>query len=1163
MTSDSFQSLIEELARVLRPLESALKSPEAFNRFVNTLGWLLPDDVEDLGLTGLNISGVIDAVEQINDASAEQRNDTAVMAQFYLELTEQVYIAMNNLVDAVERIEDSGVSAPYLATTGISERFFSRLVSFLLVEYLKSRQFNTYNTLKMLGIITEQHFSADAEIFQSEHTRYLLHFDRIPNSLVAPDALLRQVYEWGQGTVKLEQLLVALGELLSSFGAHVGLSKFKRAKEEKILGREVPDNAEYMPALDISLYRGFGFDPVAFGIETFGLRPEQNNPLNAGIGFSPFIKGTDLTGFELANGWSIEFDASIDVDGGFALLLRPDSGLQVISDLYDVATSNPLDAAEFMANLVYRNEQGSPLFAIDGLGNLSIEQFKVGAGVGLVGSNEFDFLLAGEISGGELVLDGGNSDGFISSLLPDGGFSTSFDLGFLWSSQNGLSFRGSGGLELVIPLHYTLGTVEINQLTVAVGAGADGIPAQLGISFAAQLGPIGIVVENIGVSATFSFPGSGGNLGPMDINSGFKAPDGMALSIDSGTVSGGGYLYFDNDKQEYAGIVNLDLNGIVSVTAIGLVTTRMPDGSDGFSLLLVITTEFGSPIQLGLGFTLSAVGGLLGLNRAMLVDRIAAGVRDGGINSIMFPDDVLLNAPRIISDLKNYFPVEQGTFLVGPMMKIGWGTPNLVTLSVGVIVEIPGDLAIVGVLRVALPDEDVALINIQVNFVGAVDFNQQYLWFFASLFDSRVLSMTLEGEMGLLVDWSNKPNFIISVGGFHPAYNPPSLPFGSLARIAVSLLNTSNARLRAEGYFAVTSNTVQFGAGVEVYFGLRAFRIEGHIAFDALFRFSPFYFVISISSSFSVKVFGVGLYSIRLRGQLEGPAPWHIEGSGGISLLFFDIDVDFSHTWGAEEDTELGAIPVLALITDEYEKNENWQAVLPNTNALGVTLRSIEQGAADLIVHPVGSLLVSQRAVPLDVTIDKVGNQAPADANHFDLSVATEGVDKHGDIRESFARGQFFEASDNALLDAPGFETMQGGVELSVEGESYRTTEAVKRTVRYERIIIDNQLRRFMARFYAVLAALFALFLGGNAMSKSKDSYRNKKQLNPYREGIKVSDSQYGVVLVRDNSPLNQQTVAFDSYTEANEYMRNAVANDPTLGDELQVIPSVEVNQAA
>ena len=117
----------------------------------------------------------------------------------------------------------------------------------------------------------------------------------------------------------------------------------------------------------------------------------------------------------------------------------------------------------------------------------------------------------------------------------------------------------------------------------------------------------------------------------------------------------------------------------------------MPDGSSGFSLLLIITADFGPGIQLGFGFTLLAVGGLIGLNRTMLLQPLMDGVRTGAIDSVMFPHDVVKNAMKIISDLRAIFPPHEGTFLIGPMAKLGWGEPTLISLALGVIIEIPGN----------------------------------------------------------------------------------------------------------------------------------------------------------------------------------------------------------------------------------------------------------------------------------------------------------------------------------------------------------------------------------------------------------------------------------------------------------------------------------------
>ncbi len=107
----------------------------------------------------------------------------------------------------------------------------------------------------------------------------------------------------------------------------------------------------------------------------------------------------------------------------------------------------------------------------------------------------------------------------------------------------------------------------------------------------------------------------------------FKPPNGVGLALDAGVVRGGGYLYLDYDKGEYAGALELVFSGFLAVKAIGLINTRMPDGSDGFSLLIVVTAEFGTPIQLGFGFTLVGLGGLLGLNRTMVLEELAQGRR--------------------------------------------------------------------------------------------------------------------------------------------------------------------------------------------------------------------------------------------------------------------------------------------------------------------------------------------------------------------------------------------------------------------------------------------------------------------------------------------------------------------------------------------------------
>ena len=113
----------------------------------------------------------------------------------------------------------------------------------------------------------------------------------------------------------------------------------------------------------------------------------------------------------------------------------------------------------------------------------------------------------------------------------------------------------------------------------------------------------------MGLIANFSFPPSVGNLGPLELDLRFKPPNGVGLSLDAGGIKGGGFLRFDPEHGEYAGALELDFVGLFSVKAIAIINTKMPDGSPGYSLLILITAEF-QPIQLSFGFTLNGVGGL-------------------------------------------------------------------------------------------------------------------------------------------------------------------------------------------------------------------------------------------------------------------------------------------------------------------------------------------------------------------------------------------------------------------------------------------------------------------------------------------------------------------------------------------------------------------------
>ncbi len=1067
-------------------------------------------------------------------AAADEAGDDlqilAALIRFASTLVE-FYHALSSLISAIQAnltaatIPDAAARASAQAfAAGLAKKISDYAIASAITERVPELAYG----LKLLGLLDWEHQGYNSgDSLSRSYVRKGLRLDRVKGLIGDPEKHFRETLGWGDpGFDPTGFFRVIRGFFHEEDDIEIGEEAGEPFLKGCLLVRR--DSSVSPPGLRLTLIGDFDAD-----------RSQR---------------------LRLADEWGFVTASSFRMVGGVSGQIRPPLTI----------TLQPLSGSITGELRIFfeRNEEARPFQLIGGTGgtvSLSANNIQAGVGlkaeVGTGGSATLDPLLFADIDRLALHLGSSDADGFIARLLAAADIEGEFDLGLEWQASTGLRVKASGGIEIALPIHRQLGPIDFQTLYLALRILPNGsLSQEVSAGLAGNLGPLHVAIERMGVLMDLRFAeGVDARFGPFDTALGFKPPNGVGLVVDAGVVTGGGYLYFDFDRGEYAGALELSIGGIVTVKAIGIITTRMPDGSKGFSLLIIITAEFGTGIQLGFGFTLLGVGGLLGLNRTMNLQSLMEGVRSGAINSIMFPQNPVENAARIISDLRIIFPPYEGKFLIGPMARLGWGTPMLVSISLGIIIEIPGNIAIVGVLKVALPAEDAPLIVIQVNFAGAIEFDKKRLYFFASLFESRILFLTLEGEMGLLVAWGDDANFVVSAGGFHPRFNPPPLPFPSPRRIVVSILNTDVARIRTETYFAVTSNTVQFGSRTEVMFDVGVARVDGHLAFDALFQFSPFYFIIEISASVSLKVFGLGLFSIRLQFALEGPTPWRAHGTGTLSLFFFDVSADFDITWGDSKDTTLPPIPVMPLLRAEIDKLENWKAELPINNNLLVSLRKLPEGETAQVLHPLGSLRISQRAVPLDLKIDKVGNRKPADANEFMLA-PTAGLVKAVDADEQFAKAQFLDMSDAEKLSQRAYDPLHGGVVLASGTQQLGAAKLVKRRVRYEQIIIDSNYKRFRRRFKIFTAGFFDHFVKSSAISNSLLSNSYTTKLDPFEDKIKVREGGFTVALVENNRPYSTSAAYFSSEALASRFIAEQVSAKPELYETLHVVPQYEAS---
>jgi hypothetical protein len=1147
-TPGNIEVIARELGRVLAPLQELLGNSD----ILQSLGMGLPEafrarpaiaGVFAQGQTlARQLTGQIEALVQATGAG--QPGD---MVDAGADLLQTVL----NLIRLLEQLGTTLAAEANAFTFTAAERaelqsfggtFARRLVNYLLVGYLVDRAPTLANSLMVLGLLDDETVKSDpARPLQVPHRKRVVYFDRIPALFSDPGPHFAAVFDWGTNAFNGEKLLKRVKLVLDAldFPSHLYPLGGKYVLEAYVFHLQV-DPSETPPGLELELRipaavevtREFLFAPPWKATLT------TRGTFSAGLAASVFPSGTVAVAPPEA---SLVFEANLGLVAGY-----PDRKVIFIG----AAGGSRLEAQSL----------GGSVGAILRVNPPAGEAFS-------------EPRIAVFLHGGKLVLDMSNSDGFLSTILSGVNVQADFNLDGTWSPAAGLQLTGNAGLEIQLPVHLDLGIARIDSIYLIGRVGGNPpLAVELSTQLTANLGPLRASVDRVGVNVPVAFPANAdGNLGPIDLRFAFKPPNGVGLSVDAGVVKGGGYLFFDFDRGEYAGALELVFSEWIALKAIGLVTTRLPDGSSGFSLLVIISVEFGTGIQLGLGFTLLGVGGLLGLHRTVNIDPLREAVRTGAVESVMFPRNVVENAPRLISDLRRFFPTVQDQFLVGPMAKIGWGTPTLASVSLGVIVEFPNvTLTILGVVKVTLPHENAAVLRLQVNFVGRIEPANQLLWFYAELYDSRVLFMTLEGGMGLLVKWGDQPNFVLSVGGFHPRYTPPPLPFPAPPRIAVSLLSTPLARVRIEGYFAVTSNSAQFGARVEVFIGVSAFRVEGHLSFDALFRFDPFYFSFDLSVSLSVKVFGVGLFSVRFTGLLEGPTPWHLRGEGHISLLFFDISVPFEVTWGESTQTQLEPIKVQPLIETEVNALTNWEALLPAGAGLRVSLRKLGSGdAGTLVFHPVGQLRISQRKIPLNLRLDRVGSQKPADVNHLSLSVDPDGAwQMVRQVREPFALGQFKDLDDAQKLSSPGFVPCDSGLLVSAKGAQLRTSKAVRRVIRYETVILDNNYKRQPIRFFKFFkqpglgtlhGTLFGHHLAGGAVSQSTLSKHHRKRMQPFEDAVRVQPNGYSVAFSANNQPFTDAATQFTSRAAADDFLQKELLRDPNLADSLHIIPNTEI----
>lgn len=777
-----------------------------------------------------------------------------------------------------------------------------------------------------------------------------------------------------------------------------------------------------------------------------------------GLFLMPVVKGSVKAQTKLGENHQLTVTAGLDAngdndnknfDGKFGFFFYQKDKFYEIVVKPEAMVENSL-LGNLSANLEVEfsrlKEQKLEIFKTD-IAELSVDDYPITAFLSYNDKEEktvtvpgFDVGVSGALKNLSLILKLKNQNEFFNKILKKDIQITLENLSIGYTLKQGFNLGGSFFVSIPLASDIEYKGVKFSNLLVEIGGRDGDFVARVCTSFTATINGFSIAFSDMGIGCTCNVLDSKGRLGDFNFSPEYKFPNGLALAIDTSCVKGAGVISWDKEAGRFFGGGEIDILEKFSISAFFLFTTSP------FSFMGALYTTFNPGIPLGMGFSITGLGGSLGINRGLDVDKLREAVYDGSLTSVLFVKNLADNLDKVLANIYDYYPMVEDRYFFGFMAQITWG--EIVKVDAGLFIQaLPLEIIIAGNLEIKLNESLEDLICIKVCFMGGINISKG-IFFDASIYDSYLVGMELHGDMALRIYWGgDAKGFILSVGGFHPQYTPEKgydLP--DMKRMYLGLKH-KYLELSLEAYFAVTSNTVQFGARFYMRVGLDCCNLTGELEFNALFQFKPFMFTIDMKASLSVKVGKSTLFSISLSFELSGPAKWRAKGCASFHLLFIKISVDFNFSWGkSQENSNHTYIELQPLFSKEFVADRNWKTISSDSEDNQVAVAALPAGI--MAIMPADTIVFRQETIPLNRDLECYGEDEISDYNRFDIESIMVGdtplfneseelTELNGQERStyrcessSFAPSQTKKMKEREKLKAQSFVDMDGGFSL-------------------------------------------------------------------------------------------------------------------------------------
>ena len=196
MTS-TIDRAVEHFGGAVAALGSISKRAKAAQQLLALLGWDLPPGVNDIGLAQLDVALLATRLDELTTLRSQPGVSDADLALAIAGVVDAVATSIDDIDTLVDSFE---LTPDYLSTTHIADEFFDRIANLLLIHAIGSVVPAAVPAATLLGVFEFTHMPADPAVFQVEHVRQVVRWDRLGMLFTDPSKLLTDVYGWGSPT---------------------------------------------------------------------------------------------------------------------------------------------------------------------------------------------------------------------------------------------------------------------------------------------------------------------------------------------------------------------------------------------------------------------------------------------------------------------------------------------------------------------------------------------------------------------------------------------------------------------------------------------------------------------------------------------------------------------------------------------------------------------------------------------------------------------------------------------------------------------------------------------------------------------------------------------------------------------------------------------------